>query len=163
MSVIRTLNVAPLLKLLWPCHTSATDRVPGCLVGRFCALVWPARKAARPVTIVFRHLIDQQGRLRSGGTRNSSRHGADAQGAEAGTCYIGFRVRENSNACNKPTCYLRIICRWAVTEPQTSPELPQWNPLASLVNLCTVNFLNNCYAIRYSPNGSLVPSAPSHI
>ena len=34
-----------------------------------CALGWSAREAARPITNVFGHLIDQRGRMRSGGTR----------------------------------------------------------------------------------------------
>ena len=58
-----------------------------------------------------------------------------------------------------PAYYMQMGCN----RLRTSPELPQWNPLASLVTLHTVNFLIDSYATRSSPSGSLVPSAPSHI
>ena len=134
---------------------------PGSLVGRFCALVWAAHEVARPVTIVSGHLCDQRGRYAKRWNENSSDTEADARGAEAGTGYIQLRVRETTivqQTSMLPACYMQEGCN----RLRTSSELPQWNPLASLVTLCTVNFLNNCYAIRSSPNGSLVPSAPSH-
>ena len=138
----------------------AVSQVPS-LVG-FCALVWPAREAARPVTIVSGHLCDQRGRYAKWWNENSSDTEADARGAEERTGYIQFRARETTivqQTSMLPAYYMQEGCN----RPWTSPELPQWNPLASLVTLCTVNFLNNCYAVRSSPNGSLVPSAPSHI
>ena len=72
---------------VWPRRSSAADRVPGSRVGRFCALVWPAREAARPVTIFSRHLYDQRGRFAKRWNENSSDTEADAHGAEAGTGY----------------------------------------------------------------------------
>ena len=60
---------------LWPCRTSATDRVPGSLVDRFCALVWPAHEVARPVTIVFGHLLTNRVIMRSGGMRTRQTRG----------------------------------------------------------------------------------------
>ena len=149
----------------WPCRSSAADRVPGSRVGRFCTLMWPAHEAARPVTIFSRHLFDQRGRFAKRWNENSSDKGTDAHGAEAGTSYIQCES-ERPQLCSKPTCNLRIICRRAVTDrgPHQSfhngtPWLP-WSPFALFY---TVNFLDNCYAVRSSPNGSLVPSAPSHI
>ena len=74
-------------KVMWPCRSSAADRVPGSRVGRICALLWPAREAARPVTIISGHLYDQRGRFAKRWNENSSDTEADAHGAEAGTGY----------------------------------------------------------------------------
>ena len=87
---------------MWPCHSSAADRVPGSRVGQFCALVWPAREAARPVTIFSKHLFDQRGRFAKRWNENSSDKGTDAHSAEAGTSYIQCES-ERPQLCSKPT------------------------------------------------------------
>ena len=146
---------------LWPCRASATGRVPDSLVGRFCALVWPAREAARPVTIVFGYLSISGVDIRSGGTRTLQTQ-RQMQEVLRRELLHSMRVRETTimqQTSMLPACYMQVGCN----RPRTSPELPQWNPLASLVTLHTVNFLANSYAARSSPSGSLVPSAPSHI
>ena len=55
-------------------------------------------------------------------------------------------VLEEQYPCS-PVHYMQIGC----SRPRTSPELPQWNPLASLVTLYTVNFLIQSYAAGSSP------------
>ena len=55
-------------------------------------------------------------------------------------------VLEEQYPCS-PAHYMQVGC----SRPRTSPELPQWNPLASLVTLYTVNFLIQSYAAGSSP------------
>ena len=50
-----------------------------------------------------------------------------------------------------PACYMQAVS----SRPRTAPELPQWNPLASLVTLYTVNFLNQLLLTYFG----LVPRA----
>ena len=118
--------------LLWPRRSSAADRIPGSRIGQFCALVWPAREAVRPVTIFSRHLPDQWGRFAKQWNENSSDMKTHAHGAEAGTDYIQYdtgRPQCVQQTNMQPAYYMQKGCN----RPRTSPELPQWNPLASLV------------------------------
>ena len=156
---------ATAMKQLWLRRSSAANRVPGSHFGRLCALVWPTHEAERLITIVSGHLCDQRGRYAKRRNENSSDTEADAQGAETGTGYIQCET-ERPQLCSKPTCNLRIICKRAVTDcgpHQSFHNGTPWLPWSHFALLCTVNFLINCYAVRSSPNGSLVASAPSHI
>ena len=102
-----------------------------------CTLVWPARGAARLVTIFSRHLHDHRGRFTKRWNENSSDTETDAHGAEAGTDYIQCETErpqcvQQTNM--QPAYYMQEGCN----RLRTSLELPQWNPLASLVTLCTL-------------------------
>ena len=116
-------------------------------------------RGSKTATIVFGHLSDQWGRNAKRWNENSSDRNR-CTNHKSRNCYSRMQSTRDIKMCSTSACHLRVICRLSVADHglrqsfhNGTPWLP-WSPFALLY---TVNFLYYCYAVRSSPNGSLVP------